>query len=141
MIAIFFVLSFLIPGSWREVPGDAWDPSKATMSSIQSGIKAFAVEQASVGNKELPDWGGYAFEYQGQIKDGHKIVFISAVWRLDEPRHTVQELTLPEPLSPSDEYFFVKQFHGISDGGTRAFRVSYDPKRRRFYDLAFNGVG
>ena len=141
MIAVLFVAIFLIPGSWREVPSGAWEPNKATLSTIHSAIKPFVIEQASANNEKLPDWSGYAFEYQGQVKAGHKFVFISAVWRADEHKRTVQELTIPEPLSPADERFYIKQFHFISDGGTHAFRVSYDPKTRRFFDLAFNGSG
>ena len=141
MTAFLFVLSFLIPGSWRYVPDGAWEPGKATMSAIRSGIKPFVVKQASAARLHLKDWSSYAFEYQGRIKDRHKIVFISGVCHLDEPRRTMQQLTLPEPLIPADEWYYVKQFHIPAGGGTCVFHVSYDPKRGKFFDLEFNGVG
>jgi hypothetical protein len=139
MLSLLAALLILHGGVWRSVPGGSWAPDQTTMSAVRKNIEPFVHKQANPYGR-LPAWESYSFEYQGQVKDGRRFIFISGVCHEDDPPPTDAETPHAGPLTPADEYF-LRQFHAPLDGGPCVFRVSYDPKRHKFFDFSYNGVG
>lgn len=107
--------------SWIHVPGGTWQPT-AHAVELRDGLEPFVVRAAAEQGKRLPAWSSYTFQYQGQTEQSRKTVFINAFCS----------------PAPSD----VKtQFVLVLDGGACYFRVKYDPAKKEFFDLEFNGDG
>src|SRR5689334_6929190 len=66
------------PASWIEVDGGAWEPDQVALLQLKSGIEAFVKSEAAHRNAQLPDWGGFRFQYQGQLKGGKRVIFVNA---------------------------------------------------------------
>ena len=107
-------------GSWILVSGGAWTPTPEQLSEIRNSLEPFVKQQAVTLNKKLPTWSSYTFQYQGELDDGHKVVFIKA------------------SCSPLPDYA-QQQFAIVLDGGTCIFEVKYDLNKKRFFQLMFNG--
>jgi len=107
-------------GSWVFIPGGGWSITPIELSEIQNGLESYVKEQASIQHRHLPEWSNYTFQYQGQINDNKKLVFINAFC-----------------ISPPG--YIQRQFVIVLDGGTCFFQVKYDPTTKKYYDLMFNG--
>jgi hypothetical protein len=118
MSIIAFTLSV---ASWIHVPGGPWHATSA-LPDIQARLKPFVLQAAAEQRKDLPDWSAYTFQYQGQIKDEKKVVFINAFCGTPGPDVKTQ-------------------FVLVLDGGPCYFRVNYDPEKKRFFGLEFNSEG
>jgi len=120
MMKILFAAAVVTVGSWFGIPGGSWSTSQAVLNNIRGGLEPFVKQQASTQHQALQPWSSYSFQYQGQTEAGRKIVFINAFCRSE----------------PDAQHHFVQVF----DGGSCYFRVKYDPQRKKFFELVFNGV-
>src|SRR5689334_21355724 len=100
------------PTSWVEVGGGAWEPDQVALSQLKSGIEVFVKTQAAQRNAQLPDWSGYRFQYQGQLKGGRRVIFVNAFC------HTFGDERLKS------------EFLTVFDGGPCFFTLEYDPEAR-----------
>jgi hypothetical protein len=107
--------------SWINVSGGAWDAS-STFTEMQPQLEPYVARAASQEHKQLPPWSTYTFQYQGQELRGRRFVLINAF--CIPPREDVKT-----------------QFLLVLDGGPCFFRAKYDPSRKTFYELEFNGDG
>lgn len=117
---LLFATAVVTVGSWFGIPGGSWNVGSAVLNSIHDGLEPFVKQQASNQHQVLRPWPTYSFQYQGQTEAGRKIVFINAFCGSE----------------PDAQQHFVQVF----DGGPCYFRVKYDPLRREFFELVFNGV-
>lgn len=119
-MTLFGIFAAAAIGSWIAISGGPWSPSPAQVTEIQSGLKSFVVQQATQQHRKIPDWSSYTFQYQGQMDSGQRVVYINA-----------------SCISPPE--YAQRQFVLALDGGTCFFEVKYDPAKRRFFQLVFNG--
>lgn len=117
---LFATIVAVAIGSWVVVPGGSWSPSPEQINEVRSRIAPFVQQQAKVQHQELPIWSQYSFQYQGQLDDGKKIIFVNA-FCISPPEYTLRK--------------FVEEF----DGGPCFFQVKYDPQKKMFLQLIFNG--
>jgi hypothetical protein len=116
------ILAFAVSvASWIHVPGGTWQPT-AELPAIRASLKPFVEQAAAEQKKRLPEWSTYTFQYQGQTKEHHNVVFINAFC---------------SPARPDVKTQFVL----VLDGGPCYFRATYDPARKAFVALEFNGDG
>lgn len=108
-------------GSWLAVPGGAWQPTRDEVAEARYQLEPYVWQQASQQGERLPDWGRYTFQYQGQERDGRKILLVNAF--CSEP-----------PASAATEMVFV------FDGGPCYFTADWDPVGKRFIGIRFNGI-
>lgn len=107
-------------GSWVLISGGAWSPAPEEISEIQSRLELFVKQQAADQHRKLPNWLNYTFQYQGQMDGENKIVFVNAFC-----------------IAPPE--YVQQQFVMVFDGGTCFFEVKYDPNKKAFFQLTFNG--
>ena len=107
-------------GSWVAVPGGAWSPAPEQLSEIRSSLEPFVKQQAVKQNKQLPIWSSYTFQYQGQVVNEQKVVLVNAFC-----------------IAPPE--YSKLRFVTVSDGGPCFFQVKYDPNKKKFFQLSFNG--
>jgi hypothetical protein len=84
-------------------------------------LEPFVKQQAAEQHQKLPNWSSYTFQYQGQMDGENKIVFINAFC-----------------IAPPE--YAQRQFVMVFDGGPCFFEVKYDPNKKKFFQLTFNGV-
>lgn len=119
-MSLFTTVIAVVVGSWVAMSGGSWPPSPAQVTEIQNGLRSFVVQQATAQHRKLPDWSSYTFQYQGRSDGGQKVVFINA-FCISPPEYTQQQFVL------------------VFDGGTCFFEVKYDPNKKSFIQLTFNG--
>jgi hypothetical protein len=107
-------------GSWIVIPGGAWSPAPEQLSEIRSSLEPFVKQQAFEQHRQLAKWPSYSFQYQGQLDAGQKVIFINA-FCISPPEYAQQKFVL------------------VFDGGPCFFQVKYDPNKKRFFQLMFNG--
>ena len=102
---------------------DTWQPSKEELQEMESGfgeIRKLTVLDCCLTGVQIKDPQSYYMQYAGIVLDGKKLIYINAI-----------------PGEPGD--FWREQAVVICDGGN-AWGVLYDPKTKKFYSLAINGV-
>ena len=103
---------------------DTWQPSKDEIKEMESNfsqIKKLKVKDCCIVGAQIENPEEYYMQYMGIIVDGEKLIYISAIGT----------------SKPSDGW---KEFaFTICDGGN-AWGVLYNPKTKKFYDLAINGI-
>jgi len=102
---------------------DTWQPSKEELKEMESRfaeIRKLTVQECCVTGARITDPEKYYMQYAGIVLDGKKLIYINAI-----------------PGEPGD--FWKEQAVVICDGGN-AWGVLYDPKTKKFYSLAINGV-
>ncbi len=107
-------------GAWIAVPGGVWTPPPEQLKEIRSNLEPFVKRQAVALHRQLPTWSRYSFQYQGQVDGGRNVVLINAFC-----------------ISPPE--YAQRQFVIVFDGGPCFFQVKYDPTKKRFFQLMFNG--
>ena len=107
-------------GSWTLVPGGSWSPSSEDLTEVRSRIEPFVKVQAAANHRELPAWSRYSFQYQGRSEGERKVIFVNAF------------CITPPPYAR-------EQFVFVFDGGPCFFNLKYDPQKKQFFDLMFNG--
>ena len=110
----------VVVGSWVAIPGGAWTPAPEQLTEIRSNLELFVKQQALKQNKKLPIWSSYTFQYQGQVVDKQEVVLINA-FCIEPPEYSKHQFVL------------------VFDGGPCFFQVKYDPNKKKFFQLMFNG--
>ena len=110
----------VVVGSWVAIPGGAWSPAPKQLTEIRSNLEPFVKQQALKQNKKLPIWSSYTFQYQGQVVDKQEVVLINA-FCIETPEYSKHQFVL------------------VFDGGPCFFQVKYDPNKKKFFQLMFNG--
>jgi len=103
---------------------DTWQPTESDIKEMESRfseIKKLRAECCIQGQK-IEDPEEFYMQYVGIVVGGKKLIYISA-FADDKP---------PE--------YWKEQAVNICDGGNE-WGVLYDPEKKRFFDLAVNGVG
>jgi hypothetical protein len=108
-------------GFWTLIPGGAWEPQATTMQDMRVGLKVFVEQQALKEKVKLAEWQTYTFQFQGQEKKGQRFIFINAY------------------CTKPDSQFSETQMLLVFDGGPCFFNVKYDPKKKAYFELLFNG--
>jgi hypothetical protein len=109
------------PASWTHVKGGIWDPDETALTNLRADIQAYVTAEAAREDAKLPSWDEYRFQYQGRLERDKRIIFVNAFC------HTFDDEQLE------------KQFLEVFDGGPCYFTLEYDPSRRTFRALRFNG--
>ena len=108
-------------GSWLQVPGGTWSPDANVVSEAASKLHAYAEQQASAKGFALQQWPIYTFQYQGRDLSGHHVLYINAFCG-QPPAYAKAQLVQ------------------VFDGGTCYFSAYYDPVKKQFVGIVFNGV-
>lgn len=123
---LFSAFAAITFGTWIAVPGGSWQPSPQQIQEIRSNLEPFVKQQATRG-QSLHNWSDYVFQYQGQLDNDQKIIFINALcngfFREDSK---MKEKALRELIR-------------VNDGGTCFFNVKYDPVKKVFFQFWLNG--
>ena len=106
---------------WIKVAGGKWDPSPKILADLKSQIESYVRSQAKGQGRELKNWQGYTFQYQGQEEKGRRFIFINALCVQRDRQRLDKEIII------------------IFDGGSCYFNVKYDPSQKVFFDLFING--
>jgi len=114
--------AMLFSNGWILVPGGSWTPTSRQRNAIRGRLVSFVEGQASAEHAKLHNWSSYTFQYQGQRKNNRKLVFLNA-FCISPPKYAR------------------RQFVSVDDGGACFFHFYYDPERKLFLDLSFNGLG
>jgi len=120
MLPILATITIAI-GSWLPVSGGTWSPDASMAAEAASKLHAYAEQQASAKGLTLQQWVSYSFQYQGREFAGHRVLYINAFCG-QPPAYAKTRLV---------------QVH---DGGTCYFSAYYDPVKKQFVGIAFNGV-
>lgn len=113
--------STIAMGDWIQVPGGTWSVDAHLASEAASKIHTYADDQASADGVMLQRWSSYTFQYQGRELSGHRVIYINAFC---EPPSSYAKTQLVQVL----------------DGGTCYFSAYYDPLKKTFFRMVFNGV-
>ena len=109
-------------GAWLAMPNGDWRPAPGDVQRIRSQVRAFVDHEALKQHLRLERWERYTFQYQGILLHGKRIVFVNAFC---------------EP-PPSDA---TTQFVTVDDGGPCYFQLWWDPLKKSFVGIEFNGIG
>jgi hypothetical protein len=112
--------AFALPG-WFEVKGGSWVVDDSAVTAMSQDIQSAVRTLAGGGFKLFSPWARYTFQYQGQGSEGAPYVLVNAFCS----SHSGTDLTAS----------FVEVF----DGGACYFKVKYDPRTHKFFDLSVNG--
>jgi len=116
----YFIAFLLALCSWIHVPGGDWQPTAEQAGEARQLLRPYVEEQAVSWKEELAPWERYTVQYQGQLREGKKVIFINAM--CDEP-----------PSRATKELVFT------FDGGACYFRAYWDPDSKEFTNFSFNG--
>lgn len=103
---------------------DTWRPSEAEIKEMESRlsqIKRLRVKECCITGERIENPERFYMQYVGIVVDGRRLIYVNA-------------------FPPSDASEGWKE-HAVNvcDGGT-AWGVLYDPKAKKFFDLAVNGI-
>ena len=111
----------------------SWNPSIQQIHELENHIQEISELKADscclIGFK-VNDVNSFYRQYVGIIANGRKLIYINAF-----PKTEFDEWpsNIKKPNWKKEPYL-------VCDGGEYYWGVSYDPKRKEFFDLAFNGV-
>ena len=117
---LFSAVLAIVVGSWLHIPDGSWSPAPEQLSELRNSLEPFVKQQALTQHLQLPKWQNYTFQFQGQVDEGQKIIFVNAF--------------CSSPLEQARVQFVV-----VFDGGSCFFQVKYNPNKKLFYQLMFNG--
>jgi hypothetical protein len=104
---------------------DTWQPSEAEIKEMESRfsqIKKLRVKECCIQGEQIENPERYYMQYVGIVAEGKRLIYINAFAPIDANEGWKDNAVV------------------ICDGGN-AWGVLYDPKAKKFYDLAINGVG
>ena len=109
---------------WVKVHGGAWSPTPTQLLGVRKGFQAYVVAQASKYDVSMSPWRSYTFQYQGQLAQGKRFLYIYAFCQMsaDYPRQKLAE-----------------SFYFVADGGPCYFQAWWSPESRSFVRIMFNG--
>lgn len=115
----------------RQGPSDVegtWSPSEAEIAQLEKDLPKLARLKSSlcclVGAR-INDPSSYFRQYLGLIIGGQRLIYINAFF---------------DPAAHYDHSPWLQRVVDACDGGSSFWGAMYDPKRRRFSDLAVNGM-
>jgi hypothetical protein len=103
---------------------DTWQPSESIIKDMESRfsqIKKLRVKKCCIVGAKIKNPDKYYMQYVGIIIDGKNLIYINA-------------------FSDNDFKGWKEKAVITCDGGND-WGVIYDPKLKKFYDLAINGIG
>jgi len=107
---------------WIAVPGGSWSPTPNQLDKLRARFETFIQKGAAEKRVTLHPWQDYSFQFQGQVKDNQKVVFVNA-FCIAAPDYAQQRFVM------------------VLDGGPCFFNLIYDVAHDRFLELRFNGIG
>jgi hypothetical protein len=119
-VMTYFIAICMAISSWIHVPNGEWEPTAQQVGELQQILQPYVNEQAIAWREQLPPWERYTIQYQGQLLDGKKVIFVNALCS-KPPSQAAKELV----------YTF--------DGGACYFRLHWDPASKAFTKFSFNG--
>jgi hypothetical protein len=102
-----------------------WQPSEAEIKEMESRfsqIKKLRVKKCCIQGARVENPEEYYMQYIGIIVGGKKLIYINAF------------------ADSNPDEVWKENAVNICDGGT-AWGVLYNPKTKKFYELAINGIG
>jgi hypothetical protein len=118
----YFLALLLAACNWVHVPAGEWEPTAVQVGELQERLKPYVDEQAKTWKEELAPWERYTIQFQGQLLQGKRVIFINGLCNVP-------------PSEASEELVFV------FDGGACYFRTYWDPATKEFSRFSFNGHG
>ncbi len=106
---------------WILVEGGNWTPEKELISSIESKIKNYIINESNKQENPISNLENYWFQYQGSKENGNQYVFINAFCEY------------PEDIN------LRKNMYMVLDGGNCYFTIKYHKDKKVFYQLFING--
>ncbi len=106
---------------WVRVNGGSWEPDRQLVRELKAQLEPYVKATAKAQGRELRNWSEYIFQYQGLEEKGRKYVLVNAICHRDRDWNLEQRIIF------------------VRDGGPCFFNLRFDPKRKRYYDLAING--
>jgi len=100
-----------------------WTPTKDQITELEKLIVPFLKNHPPEHEREV-NLSGYGRQYYGVTKGGKKFIFLNAFC---------------DPKS-FDEHLKRKAMVVVMDGGSCYFQVFFDPIKKEFSDLGYNGV-
>ena len=103
-----------------------WEPDQAVIEDMEARfhqLQRLRATKCCITGARIDDINDYVRHYFGLVVQGQRLIYINAV--LDPGRSD----------TPPKYSFPVR-----SDGGYCCWGVLFDPKRQKFFDLAFNGM-
>jgi len=107
--------------TWVRVNGGSWEPDRQLVRELKAQLEPYVKATAKAQGRELRNWSEYIFQYQGLEEKGRKYVLVNAICHRDRDWNLEQRIIF------------------VRDGGPCFFNLRFDPKRKRYYDLAING--
>jgi hypothetical protein len=118
---------------------DTWEPSKEEIEKMEtnlSKIKKLKVKKCCIKGEKIENPEEFYMQYIGIIVEGKKLIYINAF-----SEHGIMQMVQNEDssftLTKSDKW--KKSAVIICDGGNE-WGVLYNPKKKKFFDLAINGI-
>jgi len=109
-----------VPG-WFEIKGGTWAADAATVTVMSRDIESAVRSLAGQGFERFAPWAQYKFQYQGRGSNDGRFVLVNAFCN---------------SLGIND---VATSFIEVKGGGACYFKVRYDSRTHRFFDLAVNG--
>lgn len=118
---------------------DTWQPSKEEIKEMEaafSQIKKLKARNCCMTGEQIENPEDFYMQYVGIVIDGKKLIYINAFPEDSTMKYT-QNDDSTFSLTKSEDW--KKSAVGVCDGGSSYWGVLYDPKAKRFFDLAVNG--
>ena len=130
-VRVLLVLALLASGTafgqtWILVDDGEWVPDAATVEDAVRTVEAAFVRAVRDQPEPVPSWSSYTIQYQGQLRDGERIIAVSGACS-----------DIAEKMRR--DWDLKKVFVGIADGGPCAFYATYDARAKRLLGFRFNG--
>ncbi|HJY76482.1 MAG TPA: hypothetical protein VKE95_07610 [Burkholderiales bacterium] len=125
--AVAFAIQLAFAGTaqsrdqWVQVRAGTWEPSTELLVELKARLRPYTERQARTQSRSLQRWSKYTFQYYATEERGRRYVWVNALC------HVEKDWPLEEELMT------------VLDGGTCFFNLKYDPSKRQYYDLVFNG--
>ena len=109
---------------WVKVSGGAWSPTHRQLQELRRRFRERIEARARKIQASMSPWSWYTFQYQGQLLQGKRVVFVWGFCQMDAsyPRSKL-----------------ATQFYFVADGGGCYFRAWWSPKSKSFARIMFNG--
>jgi hypothetical protein len=126
LLMAMFLSTAVTTGTWTLVRGGTWSPNQlsevqtATRQAFELNSRAYKA-QHGIGT---PPWNAYTFQYQGNTRNGERLIFVNAFCKMHR-----------------DNPDLSREFLLVHDGGACYFRAVYDPTHKHSVELNFNGIG
>lgn len=117
-----------------------WTPSLADVTAFEQGLRSFLEQELARWTERdnahavrsirgiLDNLRMFRRQYFGVVRDGSRLIYVNC---------------FPNPATEGEgydeEFDWLEEFVGVCDGGFWFWRVEYDPERRQYHRLDWNG--